>query len=237
MFTCILCDVSHAVRYDSTRATTARPPKSSANPRLRHGIKDVPAEESPLTRPEPKSMRYLLLENVTQQQIVTTQLFSLITTSLSPHTLPNPAAPTISPEISSLYTRLQALDEEHQALIELTRKHQAKWEKLQRRRRKKEVLEERVRGVLMGLERMGRELGERNVVGREVVEEIERSERGTQSVFIPSANHANILEAISYSQPKPRNPPHLLYPHLSLHLPPEKPFQPRQPRPEETSPA
>jgi hypothetical protein len=142
-------------------------------------------EETPLMIPEEESIRNRLLENITQQHTLTTQLFDTLSNSLSSSRRIHPGSNLTLEDVPAMYNKLRGLTEEQANLIELVRRHQAKWDRLQKRRRKKERLEENVREVLWGLEQARRDLEETIEKGKEVERGIDMAQNGRYSSYEP----------------------------------------------------
>jgi septal ring factor EnvC (AmiA/AmiB activator) len=150
--------------------------------RTRRNKTHLSPEETPLDLPEDKSMRNLLLSNISEQHTLATRLFETLSLSLSAsRRMPSANSTSTLDSVAPMYARLQELTEEHAQLVELARKHRDRWERLQRKLKRKQALEEQVRRVLVQLQQGRREVCELIDEGEEVLKGIEQAEKGERS--------------------------------------------------------
>ncbi|WVF65530.1 hypothetical protein IAT40_000258 [Kwoniella sp. CBS 6097] len=128
--------------------------------------------------------RQSLLQNLSTQSILITQLFSLLsspppssTTGPSTQsnfgTSPNPSAQAIE----QIYAAIQLSTLDLSSLVKETYEHQAEWQRFLAKKKEVENLEKRVRGVMRRLEGSRGELEGMVEAGRAVRNDIEKSER------------------------------------------------------------
>ncbi|OCF40943.1 hypothetical protein I317_05221 [Kwoniella heveanensis CBS 569] len=153
-----------------------------------------PSSSIPSSSSSPSSAqapRLSLLQNLSTQSILITQLFSLLSSGLPPvppatitgSQLPNfnVNANASAQAIEQIYAAIQLSTLDLSGLVKETYEHQAEWQRFLAKKREVEGLEKRVRGVMRRLEACRGELEEMVEIGREVRRDIERSET-TQSI-------------------------------------------------------
>ena len=205
----------HVTRFQRSRQPVTQAGASSKRTR-RVKVHPVP-EDTPLSLPEDKSMRNLLLGNISEQHTLSTKLFEALSQSLSASRRVNTSSTTLLNEVAEMYTRLEALSEEHAQLVELARKHRDRWERLQRKRKRRQALEDNVRRILVQLQEGRREIEEIVDEGEEVLTGIEMARKGEPLKDNHYIIQALIVTSLSYSchpgrhADKPRNSAGAIY--------------------------
>jgi len=146
-------------------------------------------------------MRVLLLGNISEQHTLATKLFEALSQSLSASRRINTSSTTLLTEVTDMYTRLEALTEEHAQLVELARKHRDRWARLQRKRKRKQALEDKVRRVLVQLQEGRREIEGIVDEGEDVLRGIEMARHGehfghNDYMISAAQHHINILQLL-----------------------------------------
>ncbi|WVR09046.1 hypothetical protein IAU60_006106 [Kwoniella sp. DSM 27419] len=130
---------------------------------------------SPGSSSEPSSSlppRTSLLQNLSTQSILLTQLFSLVAAPSQ-----GTPAPQTTGAIEQIYAALQLSTLDLSSLVKEAHEHQAEWKRLQEQKAEVEMLEKRVRGLVQSLEHGRKELEGMVDKGRQVRSDIDRSER------------------------------------------------------------
>ncbi|OCF79199.1 hypothetical protein I204_01146 [Kwoniella mangroviensis CBS 8886] len=136
--------------------------------------------------------RQSLLQNLTTQSLLLTQLFTLLSSSPS-STAPNPGQ---GGGIEQIYTALQLSTLDLSNLLRDTYTHQEEYKKLLDKKNNLENLEQRVRGLIRGLEHDRIELEQMVDNGKKVKKNIEQSEKNP--IIIPTLlSHAQNLSRYS----------------------------------------
>ncbi|OCF35587.1 hypothetical protein I316_02642 [Kwoniella heveanensis BCC8398] len=165
-----------------------------------------PSSSIPSSSSSPSSAqapRLSLLQNLSTQSILITQLFSLLSSGLppvSPATITGSQLPNFNVNanasaqaIEQIYAAIQLSTLDLSGLVKETYEHQAEWQRFLAKKREVEGLEKRVRGVMRRLEACRGELEEMVEIGREVRRDIERSETNP----IPSRLLLSTAQSIS----------------------------------------
>ncbi|WWD21288.1 hypothetical protein CI109_105772 [Kwoniella shandongensis] len=128
--------------------------------------------------PTSPPIRLSLLQNLTTQSLLISQLFTLLASPPPPSSSGSSSIITspIPAQISQLYAALQLSTLDLSALVREAHAHQEEWRALMDKRSEVERLERRVRGLVKGLEKGREELEGMVEKGREVLNDIDRSE-------------------------------------------------------------
>ncbi|WVQ93199.1 hypothetical protein IAU59_000263 [Kwoniella sp. CBS 9459] len=141
-----------------------------------------PGEPSSSSSSSAQAPRLSLLQNLSTQSILITQLFSLLsappaTNVTSQQLNPNININSNAQAIGQIYAAIQLSTLDLSSLVKETYEHQKEWQRFLAKKKEVEGLEKRVRGVMKRLEGCRGELEGLVEAGRTVRKDIEKSER------------------------------------------------------------
>ncbi|KAK8844058.1 hypothetical protein IAR55_006852 [Kwoniella newhampshirensis] len=122
-------------------------------------------------------IRLSLLQNLSTQSLLLSQLFTLLASPPAPNTSSSTISSPVPQQISQLYAALELSTLDLSNLVREAYAHQEEWRALMEQKAEVERLEQRVRGLVRGLEKGREEMEGMVQSGREVLNDIERSEQ------------------------------------------------------------